>query len=234
MATVEDLVEQSLARAMEFSDKFPATRSLLYRRLGVRQQQLFALAARTNPEFFGSCAIGTLDANKAINIGLTGDPNAGDPVEAMEFVSKIQVENPGTSSFAVGADVNLLLLTDPDAAYPPRVTLRGNVIRQVGTDLAGVTSIRVYYSVRPFRINPEDSATVVRLPEPFHDLLVVDLAKWMLRKTATLSKEVRTVAMEALNGEEAETLENFLEEVTNYTRGAERGRFGRTAGVTHQ
>lgn len=235
MATVEELVEQALARAMEFGQDFPATRSLLYRRIGVRQQQLFAVAARTNPEFFGDSAIGTPDANGAIDMGLMGDPDAADPVEAVEVISRIEIEDPGTSGLTAGDEVNIVSLTDRDAAaYPPRVTVRGNIIRQVGTDLANVTSIRVYYSVRPFRIDPDDGGVVVRLSEPFHDLLVVDLARWMLRKAATVPKEVREVALAALEAEETEGLANFLAQVEQYTSASERGRFGRTVGATKQ
>ena len=72
--TVEDLVEQALSRCAEYGGNYPATRSLLYRRLGVRQQELFAAAARANPEYFGATAIGTLDANKAVSLATMGSP----------------------------------------------------------------------------------------------------------------------------------------------------------------
>jgi hypothetical protein len=114
------------------------------------------------------------------------------------------------------------------------VTLRGGIIRQVGTDLAGVTSIRVYYSIRPFRVDPDDKNTVIRLSEPFHDLLVIDLAKFMLRKAATVPEAVRGVAMGALDAEETEALANFAAAVKEFTSAAEKGRFGRTAGATKQ
>lgn len=234
MATVEDLVIQALARAMEFGDTFPTTRSVMYRRLGVRQQQLFAAVARENPEYFGDSAIGTLDANGAIDIGLTGNPDAPDPVEAMEVISRIEVENKGTSALTNGQEINTVPLTDPDAAFAPRVTIRGNIIRQVATDLAGVTSIRVYYSKRPFRLDPDDKNTLIVLPEPFHDLLVVDLTRWLLRKAATVPEQVRTVALGALDAEETEGIGNFLAQAREYTSAVERGRFGRTAGATKQ
>ena len=108
------------------------------------------------------------------------------------------------------------------------------MLRQVGTDLAGVTSIRAYYSARPFRIDPDDGAVVIRLPEPFHDLLVVDLTQYLLRKTATIAAEVRGVAMQSLKVEEDELLVNFLEDVRAYTSASEKGRFGRTVGSTKQ
>lgn len=234
MATVEELVIQALARAMEFGDNFPATRSLLYRRLGVRQQQLFAAAARVNPYYFGDIAIGTLDAAGSIDINLSGDPEAADPVENMELISEVAIEDPGTSGFAAGDEVHVVPLHDPEVAFAPRVTIQGHVIRQVGTDLANVVSIRLYYSRRPFRIDPDDAASPISLPETFSELLVVDVAKYLLRKAATIPQEVRQVALTALEAEEQEALGNFIEHVREFTAGAEKGRWGRTQGATKQ
>jgi hypothetical protein len=165
---------------------------------------------------------------------LMGDPNAADPVEAAEVISRIEVEDPGTSGLVAGTEIAIVPLTDPSAAFPPRVTVRNGVIRQVDTDLAGVTSIRVYYSRRPFRIDDQDATRTIALPEPFQELLVVDLARWMLRKEATIPAETRQVALAALDAEEQEMLANFVATVKDATAPAERGRFGRTIGSTKQ
>jgi hypothetical protein len=235
VSTVEELTVQALARCAEFANEYPQTRSVLYRRLGVRQQQLFAAAARANPEYFGATALGLLDSNGAITLSGMGDPAATDPVPNMELISRIEVaQSSGSGVPAVGTEVNVVPVTDLDAALPPRVTVRGQVVAPVGTDLAGVTKLTVYYSHRPFGLRPTDGKVVVELPEPFQDLLVLDLARYLLRKAASLTREVRQVALAALDAEEQETLSNFIASVQSFTSAVERGRFGRSQGATRQ
>jgi hypothetical protein len=209
---------------------------VLYRRLGVRQQQLFAAAARANPEYFGDAAVGTLDSGGKISLASLGDPTAIVPVEAMERISRVEVAaSSGLTAPAAGTEINVVAVTDAEnAALPPRITIRGGVVAPVGSDLAGVTEILVYYARRPFRTNFEDKLTDVELPEPFQELLVLDLARFTLRKMASLTKEVREVALAALDAEEQEAMVNFLATVGAFTTAVERGRFGRTQGATGQ
>jgi hypothetical protein len=234
--TVEDIAIQALARCAEFGGSYPTTRSVMYRRVGARQQALYAAAARANPEYFGAEAIGTLDAQKAISLASLGDPAAGDPVPNMELISKIEVAvSSGAGALPVGTEIHVVPITDAmNAALPPRVTFRGGVIAQVGTDLATVTKINVYYSHRPFNLRPTDKAALIELPESFHELLVLDLARWLLRKASSVTKEVREVALAALEAEEKEELVNFLATVQAFTSAVERGRFSRTQGSTRQ
>jgi hypothetical protein len=236
MATVEELTVQALARCAEYSNSYPTTRSVLYRRLGVRQQQLFSAAARANPEYFGATADGTLDGNGEIALATTGDPRATNPVPNMELISRVEVlASSGEDAPAVGSEINVVAVTDAEAAaLPPRLTIRGGTFAPVGNDLAQVTQIRVFYSRRPFRLDYEDEATEVELPEPFHDLLILDLARFTLRKMASLTQEVRQVALAALDAEEQEGMANFIATVQAFTSAVETGRFGRTQGSTHQ
>jgi hypothetical protein len=237
MSTVEELTIQALARCAEYGNDYPTTRSVLYRRLGVRQQQLFAAAARANPEYFGATALGTLDSNGAISLSTLGDPAAADPTPNMELLSRIEVAaNDGSEgALDVGTEVHVVVVTDAlHAVLPPRVTVRGGVIASVGSDLAHVTQLFVYYSRRPFRLNYDDKATLVELPEPFQELLVIDLARFNLRKMASLTKEVRQVALAALDAEEQEGVANFIAAVQAFTSAVETGRFSRTQGSTRQ
>jgi hypothetical protein len=233
--TVDELADQALARCAEFGQTYPATRSLLYTRLGGRQQELFAAAARANPEYFGATALGILDGNGTVSLKSLGDPAAVDPVPSMELISRIEISASSGAGVPVpGTEVNAVPITDPGAALPPRVTIRGGNIAAVGTDLVGVTQLTVFYSHRPFRIGPTDGDKDAELPESFQDLLVLDLALFMLRKTASLPKEVRETALAALSAEEKEQLSNFLAHVQAFTSAVERGRFGRTQGNTRQ
>ncbi|KKK77831.1 hypothetical protein LCGC14_2849660, partial [marine sediment metagenome] len=135
-----------------------------------------------------------------------------------------------------GDEVNVVQLNDvAAAALAPRVTLRNQILKQVGTDLALVTSVRLYYSRRPFRLtDSEDGSTTVDFPEQWEELLVIDLAKWITRKATNPPLEQRTAALVSLDAEEQETLANFEQEVTSFTSAAETGRFMRTAGQTRQ
>lgn len=229
--TIAEIVEAALARASDFGANFPSTRSVLYRRIGQRLQQLYAVAARTNPEYFGVSAVGTLSSG-AVSLSTTGDPDAGDPVFSPELITRVEIADKGTSAYTNGDEVFVVQRNDPGVAVAPRVTIRNGVIQQIGTDLTNVTSLRMYYSRRPFRLDGGDGALALDFPEAFQELLVVDLAKWLARKLA--DKENRGLALEALTAEETELLANFVAEVESYTSGVETGRFGRTVGATHQ
>ncbi len=234
MSTVLGLVTAALSRGADFGVGYPGSKSVLYRRLGNRLHQLYAMAASWNPEYFGVSAVGTLTSG-GVNFSSMGNPAAGDPVFAPELVSRVEIADKGTSSYTNGDEINVVQLNDPNAALPPRVTLRNQVLQQVDTDLANVTSVRLYYSRRPFRLTAdEDGTTTVDFPEQFEELLVIDLTRWIVRKATNPPLDQRTVVLAELADEEKETLGNFEQEVRNFTSAAETGRFARTAGATRQ
>ncbi len=230
MSTVNDLVTAALSRAADFGAGYPGSRSVLYRRLSNRLHQLYAVAARWNPEYFGVSAVGTLDSG-GVSFSTMG---ASGGTYAPELVSRVEIADKGTSSYTNGDEVNVVQLNDTDAALPPRVTLRNQILEQVGTDLTDVTSLRMYYSRRPFRLAADDGDTTVDFPEQFEELLVIDLTKWITRKSTNPPLDQRTAALVSLDAEEQETLVNFEQEVTSFTSAAETGRFMRTAGQTRQ
>jgi len=230
MSTVNDLVTAALSRAADFGAAYPGSRSVLYRRLSNRLHQLYAAAARWNPEYFGVSAVGTLDSG-GVSFSTMG---ASGGTYAPELVSRIEIADKGTSSYTNGDEVNLVQLNDPDAALPPRVMVRNQALQQVGTDLTDVTSLRMYYSRRPFRLAADDGDTTVDFPEQFEELLVIDLTKWITRKATNPPLEQRAAALASLDAEEQETLANFEQEVVSFTSAAETGRFMRTAGQTRQ
>lgn len=217
--TTEDIAVLALARATEFTDHVPSTRSLMYRRIGVRQQQLFARAARVNPEYFGICATGVLEDMQADLADLVT------PLEAADTVTKIEVANAGTSALSTGMEVRVVALSDPEAELPPRCTIRNRVIRGVGNDLAGVVSVTIHYSRLPVRLTATDGAKEMELPEPHTELLVVDLAKDLIAKTVMLSPPDRTVALEVFSAEEEPLLLAFDAHVREYA-GSRSARFG--------
>lgn len=217
--TVEEIAIAALARALEFSNVIPSTRSVMYRRIGIRQQQLFARAAQINPEYFGICATGGLTDGAADLNDMTP------PVESPETITRIEVDNGGTSPYAPGQEIRIVSSADVMAELPPRVTVRNRIIRQVGTDLVGVLAIRILYAKLPLAIGPTDGAVVIALPEPHAELLVVDLTKELVFKTLSMGAASRTAALEVLAAEETVLLDAFDRHVAQFV-GALAARFG--------
>lgn len=227
--TPRDIVTAAYAKSTKNKPGTIATEATELLQVVIRSLRgLYKDAALLNPEYFGTLAIGTLDANGAIDIGLTGDPLAPDPVAAMELISRIEIEDPGTSGLAAGDEVHIVALTDLDAAFAPRVTIRGNIIRQVGTDLADVTSIRVYYSAQPLSPADLDSTLDALWREEFNELLILDLAIYLALK------DNRGEEVVGLKEDHTGWYNRFVAQVSQYTSASERGRFGRTVGATKQ
>ncbi len=209
--TVEEIAVAALSRAAEFSNKVPSTRSVIYRRIGVRQQQLFSHAARMNPEFYGICAVGTVTSG-ALNLA---DMIA--PVQAADTITRIDIEGVGTSSYATGQEVRVVSLSDRDVEDAPRATLRNRVIRGVGTDLNLVASLKIHYSRIPIEVVPEtDTAREIDLEEPHTELLVVDAARQLIAKTMALDVSARTAVDAVLAAEEAALLANYEQHVREF------------------
>lgn len=97
---------------------------------------------------------------------------------------------------------------------PPRITVRDRVLRGVGSDLDGVGSIKVYYPKRPDARMVRD--TKIGLPEPYDELLVIDLARSMLSKTLDIEPESRIAAIQALSAEENDLLAAFEAHVRTF------------------
>lgn len=208
--TVEELCIIALARAGEVTNAFPSTRGLMYRRVGVRQQQLAAAAAHISPDYFGAAAEGVLTG------GAADLRDMANPVPIAELITDVLIADKGTSLLATGQRVNIVKVKDSaDAALPPRATLRGGVVRQVGTDLAGVVSVKVYYSRLPAALSNSDANTAIELMEPHTELLVVDLTAYLLKR-AMGDDEKRQEALKMLADEEKQLLAAWLDHVREY------------------
>lgn len=208
--TFEDVRRAALARLMEYGDRWPHGRSVAYRRIGVRQQQLYALAARANPEYAGVCAIGTL-VDGAANFAAM-EP----PVLRPEAITLVEIHDPGESDYEVGQRITIVTADDPDGV-PPRALLRHRVLFGVGSDLDGVAKVKVWYPYIPEPTAPdEDGTREVEIPDPHSELLVVDLARDFARKTISIEPETRAAIVAALNDEEAPMLAEWIAHVQGY------------------
>ena len=227
--TYDEIIENAKSRSLDFGATFPTTKRVLYRRIEIRQQELFSAAARVNPDYFGVSATGTLDAEGNVDIK---DQQASADVDPAANITRVEVEDAGTHPTLVSGDeVHIVSLNDVRAALPPRMTLRNFVLRQVGTDLAGVISVCAFYGYRPEnKTTPLDGSETAELPDVFQELLVYDIVKFLLKQTLDMDVATKTGALALLDTEESEMSASFVAEVTDYA-GAQVSRFGDVKGA---
>lgn len=227
--TYDEIIENAKSRSLDFGATFPTTKRVLYRRIEIRQQELFSAAARVNPDYFGVSATGTLDAEGNVDIK---DQQASADVDPAANITRVEVEDAGTHPVLVSGDeVHIVSLNDVRAALPPRMTLRNFVLRQVGTDLAGVVSVCAFYGYRPEnKTTPLDGSETAELPDVFQELLVYDIVKFLLKQTLDMDVATKTGALALLDTEESEMSASFVAEVTDYA-GAQVSRFGDVKGA---
>lgn len=222
----EAVRKAALARLGEFTDRTPSGRAVPYRRIAVREAELFAIAAKENQEYAGVSAIGAIDEDGAADIrGIAA------PLPVPELLTKIIVAtltddaDPEELSFAVGDEVTIVSIADRDGVAP-RATLRDGVLRGVDEDFAFVEEVEVFY---PYRPDPaaadEDGTRAVQLVDPYDELLVIDLAREYIRKAMTLDKTTRGEVVALLDAEEARMVPNFLAHVRTFA--PVQGRFAR-------
>ena len=208
--TFEDVRQAALARLMEYGDRWPHGRSAPYRRIGVRQQQLYAMAARANPEYAGVCAVGGL-VNGVANFAAM-EP----PVLRPEAITLVEIHDPGESDYEVGQRITIVTADDPDG-LAPRAFLRHRVLVGVGNELAGVATIKVWYPYIPEPASAdEDGSREVEIPDPYSELLVIDLARDYARKTIALEPDIRAAIVRMQDEEEAPMLAEWLAHVRGY------------------
>lgn len=209
------VVESALARIATVGDQPKGPRAPYYRRVSVRQQQLFVVAARIDPEYYGVCAIGTLE-DGAVSIAAM-EP----PVRTAAAITRIEVEDPGESTLAAGTEIIPVRVQEREYAHDqPRVLLRNRAIIGLDDDLDGVTSIKVSYPYLPATIDAGDDE--LELPDPFGELCVVDLAKWMLRRIP--ETELVVQLLRTIEAEETALLEDWAGYVTGFAQ-SRQGRF---------
>ena len=227
--TFQEIVDNAKARGLDFSVTYPSTARVLFRRIEIRQQELFSAATRVNPDYFGKSATGTLDANGFVDIK---DQQASVDVDPAANITRVEVEDAGTHpTLVTGDEINSVSISDVEADLPPRMTLRNFVLRQVGTDLAGVVSVCAFYGYRPEnKATPLDGTEEAELPAVYQELLVMDLTQWMVQQTLEMDAGRKTAALEVLGVDEGQMMDAFLQEVADFA-GAQVSRFGDVRGA---
>lgn len=203
--TAEEIVVAALARCSEFGLPVPNTRSVSYRRIDRRTQQLMVRVAEIDPEYHGTSEDVALAAGVADLTGLAT------PAERVHHVT---IADAGTSALAVGTKVNIVPADDLASALAPRALLRDYQLVAVGTDLDGVAALTVHYAKRPATVSAATDEP--ELPDHFHELLVVDLALQLTRKALGAPEELRGSVLELLKAEEDELLGDLARHVERF------------------
>ncbi|MGH3428478.1 MAG: hypothetical protein ACRDQZ_13075 [Mycobacteriales bacterium] len=217
----------AMARVSEFTDTYPKSRMLMYQRIGLRQQQLFAIATESNQDYFGSAASAPLDGLKRADLA-----DIADPVPTPEQIQRVEVygTDADPSAPAVGTEIAIVPLGDLVAEDPPRATLRDLVFQGVPPDLAHVTDILVYFARVSASYGGGDAATQVELPAPYDILLDIDLALYLIRGARGLDQSIRSEAIQLLSAEESGLVEGWTTHVTHAI--VVSSRFARPPGAT--
>jgi hypothetical protein len=218
--TADEVIDAALSRCTDLGANVPAARSVSYRRIGVRQAQIFSRIATIHPDYLGSQATVVLTLGVYDLRGLS--PKA-------ERITYVEVADTGSSGLNVLDEVNICLADDRDAFLAPRATLRDQFLRGVEGDLSGVAKVTIYYARKPLIIMATIGTTELELPEQFQDLLVVDLAKQLIRKILDVEPARRDGWLQILDQEESDLLATLDDHVRNFVA-AEQRRF-RPAGA---
>lgn len=202
---VKEVVEAALELAQTFSEAVTlGTWGSAYRRAGARQHELFTIAAGLNPARFGSVE------------AVTVTDGVGELPEDVEKIEQVEILDPGESDYEIGAVVEVVQLLDQASVDPPRVTIRGGVVAQVADDLDGVDSLNVFYARQSAPIGAADLDAEIELPAGHQELLVYDLAKWLLRRDDTLTTERKSAAVGFMEAREQEAMALFTAHVVGY------------------
>jgi hypothetical protein len=148
--------------------------SILYLQMSQRQQELFAQVNALDPEFFGSDVEAPVANGRVDLYALVGGQGT------IQSVQVVLIDVPGPSNYEKGDRVRIVR-TDDQRDLPPRVLLRDGTLIGVEEDLDGVQQLRVYYSRKPTPITITGEG-LIQIPEPYVDLLALDLAKYILNR----------------------------------------------------
>lgn len=232
MNTFRTIMEGALARALDWNVTVPSAKSVMWARISNRQQELFSFAAQVDPEYYEVEAIGTLD-DGAIDLDAMLEDGVLEVVKATRAKVEELIADPVSETPpAVGDDIKLIPASDDPDAYAPslRATIKNKVFKQVGTDLADVLTIHLFYSYRPNATAvDENGLTEVSIEAPFDALLEIDLARDLARKTVGMDPVAKAAIITGLDDEEKGMLLTFADHIRSFSAGRE-SRMGHTSG----
>jgi len=206
MLTCDAIADLAIERVSEFTKTYPKSRASMFRRIGVRQQQLVLVATDANQDYYGVVSTANVDHASGDRVDLA---DIADPVPTPEQIQRVEVNAISGGGPAIGTNIAIVPLGDLNAEDAPRATLRHQILKGVGADLALVNEIRVYYALMPKAYLATDGATATEIPAPHDELLVVDLAMWLVNAARGIDPTERDKALGQLANEETGLLEGW-------------------------
>ena len=104
---------------------------------------------------------------------------------------------------------------DAGGHLPPRVTLRDRLLQVVDEDIDDGEELTVHYSRTASGISAGSDA--VEIQPPYDWLLVWDLARYLLRRTASIDAETKAHILGVIKSSEDEMLEAYMGFVRGYS-----------------
>lgn len=222
--TYDEIVDEARARIRDAGRNLP--NRLLLRQVGLRQANLFLLCATWNPEYYGVCVTASVTA---AGLDLNG---LAPPLNHAARIQRIEVDTTSgvAGAPAIGTRISIVPIDDPQSGLAPRMTLRDNALRPIGTDFAAITGIEIFYSRLPNPVTPLSGAVLSEMREPWEQLLVLDCALFIGQLLAAEGRDVMKGLLDMIAGEQNNMLAAFEAHVRGYV-GDVADRFRRTGGV---
>ena len=220
--TPAEAVLNAQALCSDYTEQFPASDKAAFLRLDTHQHHLFGDASAWDPEHFG--------ADEALDVQ-TGQVLLPRTVAR---VSDVYVEDPGCSKWKAGRRVNIVPANDYHRHMAPRVFIRSLRLVGVEQDIVDVQSVRVYFARYPAKIGLDGTIgghedADMDLPEPWTNLLVIDLARDLIRRAIALEGDMKTRALDRLDEQYETEFKKFEKHVVRYTH-VRQDRFRRPQG----
>lgn len=212
--TAQQIIDRSVKRSsLNTDDLVPDTEVLAW--ITSLERTLYLDAARENPDFFGAEGSTSTRSSASDSWDLTVSPGGVAAVSRVE-VSSI---NGSMSSVAVGDEVSIVSIRQPQVGLPPRAYLRGRTIYEYESELQDdgsnyVDQLKVFYSELPSAITATSQS--LTLPDEWTDFIVSEIASRLALRDG------REQESELLSNEADQTRQLFLQQVSVFDEGTVR------------
>lgn len=175
MATVQNIIDRAVERS-NLNDSSLISNTELIAYISAYEQQVYLMAARGNPDYFG------MEGNTAVRGSSTGTWSLSANPGNISAVSRAEVASvSGTvTGVSVGDEVSIISIRNPQFGVTPRIYIRNRVAYEYNSELQDdssnyVSQLKLWYSWLPdTRTGVSDA---MDLPDEFLPLVVVPLAK---------------------------------------------------------
>lgn len=228
-ATCEQLITAAYSRSSWNDPDKLATNSELIGVIDRRMKQIYSMAARANPLYFGTISSSVAPTTDSASVYSWARPSDAELIFRVEAGTAIGT--PGTT-ITTGTEISVVPFEDKQAELAPRIYEFGQryyTAGLTGDPVAAATnahSLTFYYSKRHRDLTTLNNSTTGTLesqwPSQFDDLIVLHIAKYLA------TKDNRDGEVQLLATEEAALLDGFFKHLQheNY---AMKSRWGQRA-----